>query len=609
MTKKFILYLLAVSLLAALLYPACLYRQTHTIAAQNARPVADWTAEMPGSEAQAIQLPYNFHGLPPHTPVTLTTTIHHPGRFLLIKSIYTPFRLYADGVMIYASGQPGSYPQFFQDPPTLLQLIPLPVTDGPVDLRLEFLSPMQRSELRLPMIQTGDNADLLLPLFHMSGISFVLSLLLMFLSLLPISAAIFLLKKKDISQAFLQLGLFGLAISVWSFSECNLTALFIPYPALLYLLSFLGLFTCTIPLLKFGLCILGLRKPGLLRFQIHLTQLAVVVAMALQYSGRISFAQSVYFFHILLPLSLSAFSLQILWAALKYKNTAAQRFVVPMSILALAALLELINYRLRLTDILSLFFQMGAFLFILSLGILCLRFVQASLKMREEKKQLEFDLLLADRQTEVQRTQYAILTEHEKVLREQRHDLRHQLIVLKSYSLQNDQQSLQNYIDELTAKIPVEKDLFLCSNFVVNSMALYFRSIARREQIELTLQLAAIEKKNGPIQDSDLCVILGNMLENAIAACAYLPPEQRKIELNSRVYANKLFILMENSYDGFYSRKAGVFYSRKRADKGTGLASITSVVHRYQGFVEFNPGEDTFVTSIYLALSPIPASK
>ena len=605
MAKKFILYLFVISLLITLLYPACMYQQAHKASTQNIQTLTYWTAKTDDTpKERIIQLPYTFEHLAPRTPITLTKTVLHPGSFICIKSVYAPFRLYADDALIYESGQPDSYPAFFQDPPTLTKIIPLPAdTDESMNLRLEYQSPKQRSELRLPLITTGDNADLLLMVFQDTGLTFILSLMLLSLSLLPIVAALFLIKEKDIAQAFLQLGLFGFSISLWSFSECNLTAFILPYPSLLYLLAFLGLFTCTIPLLKFGLCTLGLRKPWLLQVQIHLTQAAVMIAIVLQYTGIIGFAQSVYFFHILLPLSLSAFSLQILWATLKYKNPVARRFVIPMGILALAALLEVLNYKFRFTNNLSFFFQIGSVLFILSLAVLCIHFMQESLKMKEEKKQMEFDLLLAERQTEVQRHQYAILTEHEKVLREQRHDLRHQLIVLKSYSMENDQESLQNYIDELTAKIPVEKDLFLCRNFVVNSMALYFRSLAKKQQIDLTLQLAAIGEKNGPIQDSDLCVILGNLLENAIEASAYLPAEQRRITLTSRIYNKKLFILMDNSYDGFCSQKSGVFYSRKRADKGTGLASIETVASKYHGMVSFEPGDKNFVSSVYLELT------
>ena len=589
---------------AILLCPACQYRQHEALSNRQAVQTLDqWTWQKSDNETTAIQLPHTFDKLAPRTSIILTTTVNQPGDYLLLKSVYTPFRLYADGNLICTSGTADSYPGFFLDPPTLLQLIPLPDTTAPTELRLELLSPIQREQLRVPSMETGEKADLLLPIVQKNGLSFILSLLLLFLSLLPIAAGLFLLKEKEIRQAFFQLGIFGFCVGLWSFAECNLTVFFLPYPSLLYLLAFLGFFSFSIPLLNFGLCVLRLPNSRLLWFQIHLTWLAVLSSMALQYTGIIGFAQSAYFFHIMLPVSLSMFALQICWAAWKQQNVMARRFAVPMSILAFAALLELLNYQIRFIDSVSFFFQVGSLLFILSLGVLAIRFMQESLKMREERKQMEFELRLAERQTEVQRTQYAILTEHERILREQRHDLRHQLIVLKSYSLQGDAESLQRYIDELTAKIPVEKDLFLCSNFVVNSMALYFQSIARHNGIRLELQLTAIEEKNGTIRDSDLCIILGNLLENAIEACGYLPPEQRWISLHSRIYAKKLILVMENSYDGIYSRQSGSFYSRKRDEKGTGLSSVESVAHKYHGLVDFQPGQNTFVSSVYLELA------
>lgn len=601
--KRFGSMLLIFLLAGLILYPACQYPQHESLAnRQSVQPLEHWTWQRTASETNSIQLPYTFKDLPARTPIILTTTVAGPGDYMLIKSIYAPFRLYIDNVLAYSSEDLDSYPGFFLDPPTQLQLIPLPDTSSSLKLRLEYLSPIQRTELRIPVIETGGKADLRLPIFQQSGIAFILSLLLLFLSLLPIAAALFLLRKKDISQAFLQLGLFGLCVGVWSFSECDLTVLFLPYPSLLYLLAFLGLFTFSIPLLKFGLCILRLPKSQLLRFQIHFTEFAVFIAICLQLTGTVGFAQNVYFFRIFLPLSLSLFAFQLCRAAWKQKNDIARRFAVPITILACAAVLELLNYQLRFTNNISFFFLLGSLLFILSLGILTIRFIQSSLRLHEEKKRLEFELRLAERQTDVQRTQYAILTEHEQILREQRHDLRHQLIVLKSYSQQRDNATLENYIDELTAKIPLEKDLFFCSNFVVNSLALYFQSLAKHKGIHLELQLTAIAEKNGSIQDSDLCIILGNLLENAMEACAYLPPEQRWIQLQSRIYAQKLILIMKNSYDGFYSCKDGMFYSRKRPEKGTGLASVESVAHKYHGLVDFQPEDNCFVSAVYLLL-------
>ena len=591
-----------VVLLVLLLYPASFYQQEVSPSPEPLLPLADWQVHQEGKPLQSVRLPYIFSNLNAHTRITLTTTTTiRPKDYIMIKSVYAPFRLYVDDELIYESGQPGSYPDFFLDPPTQICLLPLPEQDKPVTLQLEYDSPNQRSELTVPLISMGARPELMAPLFQQNVLSYLFSLSLLILSLLLIMASV-LLHEQGLSQAFLQLGLFSISVSIWSFSECNLTSIVFPYPSLWYLLSFLGLFTCTMPLMKFGIQVLSLQHPGLLKVQVRIIQGSILTAMALQYTSVIGFAQSMYFFHMLLPLSLLIFSLQLGWASWRYGNSIAKEFALPMGILTFFSIMELINYRLRFTNTLSLFFQLGVFLFILSLGVLCVRFVQRTLKMKEEKKQLEFDLLLAARQTDVQRTQYEILTEHEKVLRQQRHDLRHQLIVLKCYSEQGNQEKLQQYINELTAKIPIEKELFLCQNFVVNSVALYYRSLARKQQIDITLLLTAIAKKNGTIQDSDLCIIIGNLLENAIEASMHLPADQRKITMTTHLRDNKLLIYMRNRYDGTYKQKDGKFYSRKRNGKGTGLSSVESVVQNYHGLAEFEPSSDQFITSLYLIL-------
>ena len=123
-------------LAVCLLYPTCQYRQQEALSQRQTVQLLDqWTWQRTTSEALPVELPYIFNDLSPHTPVTLTTTIANPGDYLLLKSIYTPFRVYSNGELIYSGGTADQYPGFFRDPPTLLQLIPLPDAAAPIELR------------------------------------------------------------------------------------------------------------------------------------------------------------------------------------------------------------------------------------------------------------------------------------------------------------------------------------------------------------------------------------------------------------------------------------------------------------------------------------------
>ena len=91
--------------------------------------------------------------------------------------------------------------------------------------------------------------------------------------------------------------------------------------------------------------------------------------------------------------------------------------------------------------------------------------------------------------------------------------------------------------------------------------------------------------KNG-IADMDLCVLLGNALENAIAACCQIEKE-RFIDLNVRMDGSVLAIMIQNSFDGVVLEDDGKIFSRKRGNRmGVGLKSIKDICKKYHGIFE-----------------------
>jgi signal transduction histidine kinase len=256
------------------------------------------------------------------------------------------------------------------DPPTLLKNVPIP--PGAARLRFEYASPSQRSAMSVPEPMAGSNGALLAWLFGRNSVLFLVSAVLLSLGL---AAAVISLLFGRRGAVFLHLGLFALAAGCWGVGECNATAFLIPYPALLYLIAFGGLFTLSIPLLRYGMLVLNPRKPFMMKLAIAVTEAAVLTAFALQLAGVRALSRSMYLFHILVPLGLVVFAGVTAREHFRYGNAAAKRFALPAAVLAAAAMLELANYRLRFTDILSLFFISGAFVFTVMLGVIGVRYI------------------------------------------------------------------------------------------------------------------------------------------------------------------------------------------------------------------------------------------
>jgi signal transduction histidine kinase len=336
-----------------------------------AEPLRNFTYEIAGGESGTATFPHSFSNLEPQTAVTVRTEVE-PGRYeyLLVKTVYSQLRLYADDVLIYECGEPDGYPAWMNDPPTLLKNVPLPETAS--RLRFEYTSPSQRTTLSVPEVMAGDNGAILAWLFSRNSVLLVLSLVMLLLGLATTIISLLFGRRGTV---FLHLGLFALAVGAWGVGECNATAFFVPYPTLLYLMAFGGLFTMSIPLLHYGLLILKPRRPLIMRLAAIATEAAVVVAFALQLTGAVSLSKSMYLFHILIPLGFVIFAVVTAWEYFRYKNINAKRFALPTLILAAAAILEVVNYSLRFTHQLSLFFLSGAFVFTLMLGIIGIQYV------------------------------------------------------------------------------------------------------------------------------------------------------------------------------------------------------------------------------------------
>jgi len=201
----------------------------------------------------------------------------------------------------------------------------------------------------------------------------------------------------------------------------------------------------------------------------------------------------------------------------------------------------------------------------------------------------------------LQREQYERITENAEAVKAQRHDLRHQLAVVKGYNDSGDAKSLSAYLDELITGIPAPDDKALCDNFAVNAVAHYHLSFAAGAGINTSIRLS-VPQKTGRVRDSDLSIIVGNLLENAIEACKRQTHGERFIKLNSRIHKDTLTITMDNSFDGNYKEQDGVFFSRKRDGEGTGLSSVRAIARRYGGDARFEARENMFISSVYLVM-------
>ena len=87
-----------------------------------------------------------------------------------------------------------------------------------------------------------------------------------------------------------------------------------------------------------------------------------------------------------------------------------------------------------------------------------------------------------------------------------------------------------------------------------------------------------------PVDEINLCLVLSNLLENALEASLRTAPARRRIELTAYLHGNSLALIqVENTYDGVIREKDGVFQSSKRKGDGVGLQSVRHIAEKSGG--------------------------
>ncbi|MCI8328249.1 MAG: GHKL domain-containing protein [Oscillibacter sp.] len=196
---------------------------------------------------------------------------------------------------------------------------------------------------------------------------------------------------------------------------------------------------------------------------------------------------------------------------------------------------------------------------------------------------------------EVQRQDYAVLRQKLELGRIFRHDLRHHLTVLEGLLQQGDCGGARRYIGSLSGGLE-ELDMPTgCANPAVNAVLSAYLSQAASAGCSLDTRVRTPEAL--PYEETDLCVLLGNALENAIHACQELPEDQRSIRLELELSENqRLMFLVENPCpepvafgpDGLPA------VTEPKEGHGLGLQSVRAVAEKYGGLFRCQWEEERF---------------
>ena len=566
----------------------------------NVTHIDEVEAKIGDGDWETISLPYNFRAYQSGTPVVLRTNIcPKKDDAVYIKMVRTPADVYFDDELVFVFGKMKNYPDFMTEPATELHMIETYGEEKEICLKLCFEIPTRGKEMKMFPMMLGSSKELLMERSRSEGLPFAFSVMLFIggIALTLISAIILFADHKGI--LFLWLGLFSATAGMWSLGGTDFFSILFRESTFIYVVSFMGLFTFMVPLLRFTRFLIEYEEPKWLWFGEIFFAVSSGVALVLQLMGKISLSGSMFFFHYLIPAALVLLVIYTVREYQKYSNINAKRMILPLAALAISALMELVHYEGLFTNLFVSPFQTGCLFFLFYMGIVAGLTVKDSLHLRDLQKELDFEKDLMDIHFREQKNKSMLLAESESTLRRQRHDLRHQLAVLQDLA-NEDNEKLQSYLSELIDDIPKKNEEY-CENSAVNAVVSHFAAICEKKQIKLSLNLA-VPEDNKNVTDAELCAIFGNLMENGVEACERMQSGEKFIKLNSSLQFDILTITMDNSFNGVLDTRGNRFRSSKRDDFGIGLASITSVAQKSGGDASFESDGTVFLSSVYVIL-------
>lgn len=223
-------------------------------------------------------------------------------------------------------------------------------------------------------------------------------------------------------------------------------------------------------------------------------------------------------------------------------------------------------------------------------NVLLFYFLERQLQLIEQQPQEQ----LIRQQIEYQITYYKSLAEKQRVSNKAMHDLKNELLGIRDLLNANTSQGMEK-LNEICAAAFSAQSVTLTGNDTLDGLI----SMKQQQMQEygISFEPSIHMPVTNRIHTLDLCVVLGNLLDNAIEAVGQLPSDKpRQISMTATQINHYLSLKITNTVaqpvalgeDGPQTTKL------EREQHGFGLKSVQEIAEKYNGACSFCNGNDTF---------------
>lgn len=237
---------------------------------------------------------------------------------------------------------------------------------------------------------------------------------------------------------------------------------------------------------------------------------------------------------------------------------------------------------------------MGSIFLIYYFVIQAIRQFQQQIESQEKIRRLE-------QLTSIQAKEYKLLKSHIEETRRARHDLRQHLRAIQGYIDLQDFSALESYIQNIAKSIPLDTPHTWTGNPAVDAILGFYAQKTLDAGIDMEILMCTLEDIRIP--EYELCILLGNLLENALDACMDDASGNPGIRIHARQTGHHILVLtVDNTCSVPPVFDCGTLLSSKHSGSGIGTESVRAIAERYHGDARFEWKDGIFYASVMLNL-------
>ncbi len=209
------------------------------------------------------------------------------------------------------------------------------------------------------------------------------------------------------------------------------------------------------------------------------------------------------------------------------------------------------------------------------------------------------DQRLAAFQTDLVEKQVAEVGNMYRQTRAWRHDLHSHIQAMKALRAEEKNGELDAYLEKLEDDLKGVDKVVKTGNVTVDAILNSKLSLARARNIDVRVKASVPDQL--PVSAVELCVIVGNLLDNAMEACLRQnDEEERFIRVYMGAKKERLYLSVTNTAPGLPQKRDGRFLSHKGETHGFGLLRIDRIIARADGYLSRAAEEGAFTTEVLL---------